>query len=225
MLLDRKRINRWAKWVALFLAIVFAAGFLFMGVGYGGAGFNLSELFTGDNNVQDNPQTPEDKIAAYQAQLTQNPKDVAALIGLATVYQQNDDLLRAAAYLELALEADPAQKEVYLRLANIYMSADVGNYAAAVAVLNKATQVDASNPDVFLKLGTAQNSLGNTEAALLAWQKFLELAPNDDMATVVREQVEELSKKPTTTTTSTTSTSGSTATTAAGSSTTATTTP
>ncbi len=225
MLLDRKRINRWAKWVALFLAIVFAAGFLFMGVGYGGAGFNLSELFTGDNNVQDNPQTPEDKIAAYQAQLTQNPKDVAALIGLATVYQQNDDLLRAAAYLELALEADPAQKEVYLRLANIYMSADVGNYAAAVAVLNKATQVDAGNPDVFLKLGTAQNSLGNTEAALLAWQKFLELAPNDDMATVVREQVEELSKKPTTTTTSTTSTSGSTATTAAGTSTTATTTP
>lgn len=225
MLLDRKRINRWAKWVALFLAIVFAAGFLFMGVGYGGAGFNLSELFTGDNNVQDNPQTPEDKIAAYQAQLTQNPKDVAALIGLATVYQQNEDLLRAAAYLQLALEADPAQKEVYLRLANIYMSADVGNNEAAVAVLNKATQVDAGNPDVFLKLGTAQNSLGNTEAALLAWQKFLELAPNDDMATVVREQVEELSKKPTTTTTSTTSTSGSTATTAAGTSTTATTTP
>ena len=93
MLLDRKRINRWAKWVALFLAIVFAAGFLFMGVGYGGAGFNLSELFTGDNDVPDNPQTPEDKIAAYQAQLTQNPKDVAALLGLATVYQQNEDLL------------------------------------------------------------------------------------------------------------------------------------
>ena len=82
-----------------------------------------------------------------------------------------------------------------------------------------------SNPDVYLKLGTAQNTLGNTEAALLAWQKYLELAPNGDMATVVREQVEKLSKKPTTTTTSTTSTSGSTATTAAGSSTTATTTP
>ena len=110
MLLDRKRINRWAKWVALFLAIVFAAGFLFMGVGYGGAGFNLSELFTSDNNVPDNPQTPEDKIAAYQAQLTQNPNDMAALIGLATVYQQNDDLLRAAAYLELALRPIPLRR-------------------------------------------------------------------------------------------------------------------
>ena len=111
-----------------------------------------------------------------------------------------------------------------MRLANIYMSADVGNNGAAVTVLNKATQVDANNPDVYLKLGTAQNALGNTEAALLAWQRYLELAPNDDMATVVREKVEELSKKPTTTTTST-ATSGSTATTAAGSSTTATTTP
>ena len=58
MLLDRKRINKWAKWVALFLAVVFAAGFLFMGVGYGGAGFNLSSLFTGNKTASSNPQTP-----------------------------------------------------------------------------------------------------------------------------------------------------------------------
>ena len=41
-----------------------------------------------------------------------------------------------------------------------------------MTVLNKATSVDANNPDVFLKLGTAQNS-GTTEAAVLAWQKYL----------------------------------------------------
>ena len=46
MLLDRRRIKKWAKWVALFLAIVFAGGFLFLGVGYGGAGFNLSDAFS-----------------------------------------------------------------------------------------------------------------------------------------------------------------------------------
>ncbi len=59
MLLDRKRINKWAKWVALFLAIIFAAGFLFVGVGYGGAGFNLSEIFTSDKQVDVTNQTPK----------------------------------------------------------------------------------------------------------------------------------------------------------------------
>ncbi len=201
MLLDRKRINKWAKWVALFLAIVFAAGFLFMGVGYGGAGFNLSEIFTSDKQVDVSTQTPEDKIAAFQATLAQNPEDMNALLGIATVYQQNDQLVLAAAYLSKALEVDPSQKDLYIRLANIYMNSGVADYSAAATVLNKATSVDPDNPDVYLKLGTAQNNLGRTEAALLAWQKYLQLAPDGEYAEIIREQVASLSKQPTTTTT------------------------
>ena len=52
------------------------------------------------------------------------------------------------------MTADPAQKDVYLRLANIYMSADVTATMKRRAVLNKATSVDPDNPDVYLKLGT-----------------------------------------------------------------------
>ncbi|MFH0916019.1 MAG: tetratricopeptide repeat protein [bacterium] len=212
MLLDRKRINKWAKWVALFLAVVFAAGFLFMGVGYGGAGFNLSSIFTGDKQVSDNPQTPEEKVAAYQAALDQNPKDTVALLGLATLYQQNDDLRTAAVYLEQIIAIDPSQKDIYLRLANLYLNANVADYESAVTVLNKLTSLDPENPDVYLKLGTAQNSLGRTEAAILAWQKYVQLAPNGDMVPVVKEQIEKLSKKATTTTAA-----GATSTTASGS--------
>jgi cytochrome c-type biogenesis protein CcmH/NrfG len=72
-------------------------------------------------------------------------------------------------------------------------------------VLIKLTSVDPDNPDVYLKLGIAQRELGETEAAILAWQKYLELDPNGDMADVVKEQIDLLSKKPTTTTTSATS--------------------
>ena len=46
MLLDRRRIRKWAKWVALLLAVVFALSFLLLGVGYGGgAGLNIFDLF------------------------------------------------------------------------------------------------------------------------------------------------------------------------------------
>lgn len=208
MLLDRKRIRKWAKWVALFLAIVFVASFLFLGVGYGGAGFNLSSIFTGDNDTPDTPQTYEEKMEAFQATLAQNPKDTAALLGVATLYQQYDDLLNAAAYLERVIAVDPNQKEVYLRLANIYLNANVADSEAAVNVLNKATSVDPQNPDVYLKLGTAQNNLRHTEAAILAWQKYLQLAPNGDMATVVKEQIDKLSKSSSTTTTAGPGTTG-----------------
>jgi cytochrome c-type biogenesis protein CcmH/NrfG len=227
LLLDRRRINKWARWVALFLAIVFAGGFLFLGVGYGGAGFNVSDAFSCSNQkTVDNPQTPKEKIAVYQAALDKNPSDTAALLGMATVYQQNDQLTVAAAYLEKVIAVEPSQKDVYIRLANIYLNAKVAQYGAAVTVLNKATSVDANNPDVYLKLGTAQNGLGQTGAAVLAWQKYLQLAPNGEMAKVVKEQIDKLSKEATTTTTAgstTTTTAGSTTTTTAGPTTTATT--
>jgi predicted Zn-dependent protease len=116
------------------------------------------------------------------------------------VYQQNDQLVLAAAYLSKALEVDPSQKDLYIRLANIYMNSGVADYSAAATVLNKATSVDPNNPDVYLKLGTAQNNLGNTEAAVLAWQTYLQLAPDGEYADIVREQVASLSKQPTTTT-------------------------
>jgi cytochrome c-type biogenesis protein CcmH/NrfG len=221
LLLDRKRINKWAKWVALLLAVVFAGGFLFLGVGYGGAGFNLSSIFTGNKTSSSNSQTPDAKIAAYQAQLAQNPKDTTALLGLASVYQDAGDLTTAATYLEKVVAVDPTQKDVLNRLATIYLNTKVANYSAAAAVLNKLAALDPQNPDVYLKLGLAQNNLGHTEAAVLAWQKYLQLAPDGDMASVVKDQVDKLSKSETTTTgTGTSTTAGGAATTAGESSTT-----
>lgn len=223
MLLDRRRIRKWAKWVALALAVVFVVGFLFMGVGYGGAGFNLSSLFTGKKSTDATNQTPDQKLAAYNETLKQNPNDVNALLGAATLLQQANNYSAAVVYLEKVLAVDPNQKDVYLRLANLYLSQELSDYKAAATVLNKATSVDPNNPDVYLKLGSAQNSLGNTQAAILAWQKYLELAPNGDMASVVKDEITKLSAKATTTTsagaaTSTTAggatTTGSTSTTA-----------
>jgi cytochrome c-type biogenesis protein CcmH/NrfG len=213
LLLDRKRIRKWAKWVALFLAVVFVLSFLLLGVGYGGgAGFNLFELF-GNDDPSNTTLTPDQKVAALLETLKQNPSDVTTLLALATIYQQNGDPKTAATWLEQAIAVDPNQKDVYLRLANIYMSQEVADYTAAAAVLNKAVSRYPDDADFYLKLGIAQNNIGNSEAALLAWQKYLTLAPDGDMASVIREQVDKMSQAATTTT----STAGTTATTAAGS--------
>jgi tetratricopeptide (TPR) repeat protein len=216
LLLDRKKIRKWAKWVALLLAIIFGASFLFLGVGYGGAGFDLSSIFKGGSDTDTTePQTDVDKLNGLLATLEANPEDTTTMLAAATLFEdlyqagQGDGteyLKNAAALLENAIAVDPSLKEVYLRVANLYMSDDLSAYQAAVTVLNKAASADPNNADVFLKLGTAQKNLGNKEAAVLAWQKYLELAPNGEMASVVKDQLEVLTATTTTTVAASTTT-------------------
>ncbi len=61
-----------------------------MGVGYGGAGFNISEAFSscaGNDNAA-NLQDPEGKIKALETQLAANPNDVTVLIALSSAYKE-----------------------------------------------------------------------------------------------------------------------------------------
>jgi len=216
LLLDRRRIRKWAKWVALVLAIVFVLSFLFMGVGYGGAGFNISEIFTNggcSSTGTAEPNTVEEKLKAYEEALEVNPNDTDALLGIANImrdlYEQNGEieyLLVSAAQLEKVIAADPTQKDIYMRLARLYMSNEVNDAAKAVAVLNKAASADPDNPDVYLQLGIAQQRLNNVTAAVLAWQKYLELEPDGQMADTVRERIKALTETTTTTKPATTTT-------------------
>lgn len=237
MLLDRRRIKKWAKWVALILAIVFAASFLFLGVGYGGAGFDLSQLFKGGCGTSTDttePVTATEKLNALLAAYDANPQDTTNMLAIATAYEDLYEagegegtkyLENAAAFLRNAIDVDPSLKDVYLRVADIYMTG-VGStpaYQAAAEVLNKATTVDAQNPQIYLKLGIAHQKLNNKEAAVLAWQKYLELDPNGDQADVVREQIKVLTATTTTTAASPTTTAAGSATTTTAASTTTTT--
>ena len=204
MLLDRRRSKKWAKWVALFLAVVFVLSFLLLGVGYGGGGgFNIFNLFGSGKDTTDTTITQDQRITALLTTLAQNPKDIATMQQLATIYLDNNDPTDAAKYLELVIATDPTQKAVYLRLAGVYMNS-LSNYSSAVAVLNKLQAIDPESPDVYLQLGLAQRSQGNSSAAIMAWQKYLTLAPNGDQAKTIREAIATLSAAATTTTTSAT---------------------
>ena len=198
-----------------------------MGVGQGMGNLNVFEALSCSNDrtpTTTPAATNQEKLTAYLQTLQANPKDTTTMLAIATLYEdmyqagegQGTEYLRtAAAFLENAIDVDPTLKDVYIRVANMYLSDDLTAYEAAVTVLNKAASADPTNPDVFLKLGIAQQRVGNREAAVLAWQKYLELDPNGDMADVVREQLEVLTSTTTTTaaTTTTTAAPGSTSTT------------
>ena len=203
MLLDRRRIKRWARWVALILAIIFCVGAVGIGIGSGVGGMNVLDAFSCSNGSTTASTTFEDKIAALQATLAQNPKDITTLQAVASAYIDNGDFTNAAKYLEQAIAADPTQKDIYLRLAAIYTSS-LSDYRGAVTLLNKAQAQFPNDPDVYLQLGLAQRSLGNTSAAIMAWQKYLALAPNGSQAQTIRDEIATMSAAATTTTTSAT---------------------
>jgi Flp pilus assembly protein TadD len=86
------------------------------------------------------------------------------------------------------------------------LDSNVNNYQSAVTVLNKATVADPSNPEVYLLLGVAQNDLGQTQAAVLAWSHYLQLDPNGDQAQTIKDQITKLTATTTTTSSTTTTT-------------------
>lgn len=216
MLLDRKKINKWARVMAAILAVVFGLSFVALGVG-SGVNLNWSDLWNsiGSNN-QSGPNTPEENIKAYTATLQTDPSNEVALLGMAAAYRQLQQPAKQAEYLEKLAIVKPTDASIQLQLAAIYMSAEARDYQAAIRVLNKATTLDPSNADGFLQLGSALRGAGDTNAALLAWNRYLELAPDGTMAETVKEQIALL-----TTSTTTVTTAGSTPTTSGGPATTA----
>lgn len=208
MLLDRRRINKWAKWMALALVIVFGIGFLALGVG-SGSGINFSSLWGRSNSAATTPSGPQEAIKAFEATLATDPTNADALLGIANAYKTLGGSAQEAYYLEQLAPLEAGGLEVYMRLARLYMSDDVANYDAAVKALRSATALDNNNAEAYLQLGIAERSSGNVTNAMLAWARYLALAPDGEMADTVRSAIEQL--KPTSTTTgdaTTTSVSG-----------------
>jgi cytochrome c-type biogenesis protein CcmH/NrfG len=217
LLLDRKRIRKWARWVALILAIIFCVGAVGIGVGSGVGGMNVLDAFSCTNaNTTQTTLTQDSRITALLAEVAKDPKNITNLQALATAYADNNDFTNQAKYLEQVITVDPTQEAVYFRLASVYMSS-LSDYTSAVTVLNKAQAKFPNDANAYLQLGLAQRGTGNTAAATMAWQKYLSMDPNGDQAAAIKQALATMASSATTTS----STAATTSTTAASTSSTA----
>src|SRR5580765_6909237 len=127
------RLRNHAKWVFVFLVIVFAGGFVFLGVGSGSAGLgdvlqgNWSDIFS--SNSSSSAQIRKDKQL-----IKDDPKDYAAYKDLAAAQAADGKLDDAIATLQLLKTVNPKDAEGLSQLASIYVrKADVARVAAQVA--------------------------------------------------------------------------------------------
>lgn len=195
MLMDRKRINRWARWFAIMLALTFAFGTVFLGVGS-----STGDIFSGcDKSSPDSISSSssiEDREAYYKSQIEQNPLDNDSMMALANLYADSnvgryDD---AITYYNMSLTVAPnnAATLVLIGKANI----NKGDYAAAVKAITQATQVAPSEAYNFFLLGQAAKAGGQNQTAILAWNKYLELNPNDPNAQLIKDEIAKLATLP-----------------------------
>jgi tetratricopeptide (TPR) repeat protein len=109
------RLRRNAKWMFLFLALVFALGFVGFGVGAGGVG--VGDIFRGTGGGDGVPSVSE-----AQKRVSENPRDAKAFRDLAQAHQAEGNTDEAIEALEGFLALRPRNADALRELAGLYLA-------------------------------------------------------------------------------------------------------
>lgn len=108
------RLRRQAKWMFLFLALVFAVGFVGFGVGAGGIGLG--------NIVQGSGGSGVPSVGSAEKRVSENPRDPEAFRELATAHQAEGNTDEAIEALENLARLRPKDVSALRDLAGLYLS-------------------------------------------------------------------------------------------------------
>jgi tetratricopeptide (TPR) repeat protein len=146
------KLIRSAKWVFVFLALVFAVGFVIFGVGSGAGGFGLGDLFNNNSSSSKNAASE----SAARKKIKQNPNDAAAYRELATALETKGDVPGAIAALRTYTKLHPKDVDALSDLAGLYTSQ--GTKLSGEASAAQAEAAAATAPAIFgpLQIGKTQ---------------------------------------------------------------------
>jgi tetratricopeptide (TPR) repeat protein len=136
------RLRRQAKWVFVFLAIAFAGGFVFFGVGGNLPGTGVGDIFQGLGQGSGGPSAGDarDKIREH-------PNDPAGYLELATALQRDGKSNEAIPPLTRYVELRPRDRAALSQLAALYLTQ--ARTAQDEAARLNAQLVDLTGGDVF----------------------------------------------------------------------------
>lgn len=151
------RLRRHAKVVYVLLAVIFAGGFVFLGVGSGSGG--IGDLLQG-NFFGNGGSSTSSQISEKQKAIRQHPGDVNLYLDLAGLYQTDNKESQALAALQNAQKVAPRNVDLMNRIAGIY-SAQAAREADRYNTLLTAYGQNAASPpgvDTSTELGQAITS-------------------------------------------------------------------
>ncbi len=196
MLLDRKRVKFWQKWVFLFMAIIMAAFLVMIPITRASGCSSTTSSVT--------KQLAAD-ITRYETQVKTDPTNVDGWIALGDAYQsranaqtpnstaQNNDFAAAVVAYGKATALLEKQKgaaartqllDTYQKIVSVNLA--LKDYQAAASTYGQITVLTPKDASAFFDWASVATQAGDTSTALLAFTRYLQLAPNAPDAAQVR---------------------------------------
>jgi tetratricopeptide (TPR) repeat protein len=205
VLLDRRRVKFWQKWVFGAMAVLMALWLVSIPIG----------RWVGCSGSTGSANALDDEIAALQQQIAASPGDLEARLELAETLrrranqqlqgsqQQVDDLNASAAAYEAYVkrlartkgtkaelkEAERLQLAALEDLVAVYRT--LNDFEQVTRVYGLLTDLRPNNAQYFYDMGRVSITAGDTNTALLAFARYLELAPDSDEAATVKQWLQE----------------------------------
>jgi len=129
----------------------------------------------------------EEARAAYETVLADDPASTRANYAMGELLVNDGQVEAALPYFEKALEGNPDDAAILYNVAELYFSQ--GAVEQAVSYYEQAVQVDPQYLPAWKQLGFARVRTGNNQGAIEAFQKYVELAPEDDPDLAVVQDV------------------------------------
>jgi tetratricopeptide (TPR) repeat protein len=140
----------------------------------------------------------QERIRQLTDAVGQNPRDTAALAELSDLYLaggSEEEVAKALASLILLRDAEPTSRDANQRLITFLVRASLWDQAAQ-ATDTYAQLVGDADPDIPFFRGLIARGHGDAAEARRQFQRFLQVAPDDDRATMVKGLLDQLSPSP-----------------------------
>jgi tetratricopeptide (TPR) repeat protein len=123
--------------------------------------------------------------AAYRKAALFDPHLVPAIVNLANIHYERDELVEAEALYEKAIRLDVECFEAYFNLGNIHH--DLARYPEAVRAYRDALAINPGYPEAHFYLAVTLEKLGRSIEAKAHWKEYRTLAPDGEFVELARE--------------------------------------
>ena len=127
----------------------------------------------------------EGAAAAYRRAALFDPQLVPAVVNLANIHYERDQLVEAEALYEKAIRLDADCFEAYFNLGNIHH--DLGRFDQAVGAYGEALAINPAYPEAHFYLAVTLEKLGRSGEARPHWREYRALAPDGEFVELARE--------------------------------------
>ena len=150
----------------------------------------ITAWFARGIQLEEDPNTQNEAIAAYHRVLDLAPNHSAAHINLGTLYYNRQEFGLAERHYREAIEADPRYALAYFDLGNVLD--ETGRVQEAVATYKTALQLAPTYADAHYNLALAYEKIREPRKALKHWQAYIRLDTSGPWSLHARSQVKRI---------------------------------